>query len=48
MKMGEDGMPKKILLEQVGDYRKVGRPRLRWLDNVIDDLARAELRNGGE
>jgi hypothetical protein len=45
MRMGEDGMPKKILFEEPGGYRKVERPRLRWLDIVTDDLARAGVRN---
>jgi hypothetical protein len=45
MRMGEDGMPKKILLEEPGGYRKVRHPRLEWLDNVTDDLARAGVRN---
>jgi hypothetical protein len=45
MRMGEDGMPKKILLEEPGGYRKVGRPTLRWLDDVTDDMAKAGVRN---
>jgi (p)ppGpp synthase/HD superfamily hydrolase len=45
MRMGEDGKPKKILLEEPGGYMKVGHPRLRWLDNVTDGLARAGVRN---
>jgi hypothetical protein len=43
--MEGEGMPKKILLEQPGGYRKVGCPRLRWLDELTDHLARAGLRN---
>jgi hypothetical protein len=43
--MEEDGMPKKILLEEPGGYRKVGFLRLRWLDNVTDDLVRAGVRS---
>jgi hypothetical protein len=35
MRMGEDGMPKKILIEEPGGYRKVGRFRVRWLDEVM-------------
>jgi hypothetical protein len=38
MRMGTDGMPKKILLEKPGGYRKVGCLRLRWLDNVTDGM----------
>jgi hypothetical protein len=45
MRMREGGMPKKILREQPGGYRKVGRPTLRWLDNLTDDLAKAGVRN---
>jgi hypothetical protein len=40
MRMGEDGMPKKILLKKPRGYREVRHPRLRWLDNVPDDLAK--------
>jgi hypothetical protein len=45
MRMGENGMPRKILLEEPGGYRKVGCPRLKWLDDVTDDLSRAGVRN---
>jgi hypothetical protein len=44
MRMGEDGMPEENLLQQPGGYRKVERPRLRWLD-MTDNLARAGVRN---
>jgi hypothetical protein len=45
MRMGEDGMPKKIPLEEPEGCRKVGSPRLSWLVDVSDDLARAVVRN---
>jgi hypothetical protein len=38
-------MPKKILLEEEGGYRKVRCPRLSCLGNMTDDLARAGVRN---
>jgi hypothetical protein len=44
MRMGEDGMSEKILLKP-GGYRKVGRPRLKWLEDVTVDLARAGVGN---
>ena len=35
MRIGEDKMPKNILIEKPGGYRRVGRFRLRWLDDVM-------------
>lgn len=36
---GEDRMPKRVMLDEVSGRRSKGRPKLRWMDNVREDVA---------
>ena len=42
--MNDQRMQKKILRVQVYKSRKRGRHRIRWLDNVFEDLTRIDVR----
>jgi hypothetical protein len=42
--MGDERMVKRVFLGNPGRRRKPGRPRLRWLDCVEDDLKTSGLR----
>jgi hypothetical protein len=42
--MDDERLVKRVFLENPGERRKPGRPRLRWLDCVEDDLKTLGLR----
>ena len=44
-RMGNIRVQKNVLNMKPDGSRSVGRPRLRWLDNVEDDLCRLGIRN---
>ena len=41
-----DSLEKTLMLEEIGDRRRRGPPRMRWLDGIIDsmDVSLCELR----
>jgi len=39
-RMDETGMPKRVLKGKLYATRRIGRPRIRWLEGVITDLRR--------
>ena len=43
---GVDSLEKTLMLGGIGDRRRRGRPRMRWLDGIIDsmDMSLRELR----
>jgi hypothetical protein len=41
-------MPKRVLKGKLYVKRRIGRPRLRWMDDVTDDLRRMEIRSWTE
>jgi hypothetical protein len=43
--MDETAMPKRVLKGKVYAKRRVGRPRIRWLDDMADDLRRMGTRS---
>jgi hypothetical protein len=38
--MDETAMPKRVLKGKLYATRRIGRPRIRWLEDVIADLRR--------
>jgi hypothetical protein len=42
--MNEMAMPKRILRGKIYTTRKRGRPRLRWLEDVHDDLRKMKVK----
>jgi hypothetical protein len=42
--MPETQMPKRILKGRLDNRRRRGRPRMRWMDSVIADLATMGIR----
>jgi hypothetical protein len=43
-RMSETQMPKRILKGRLNNRRRKGRPRMRWMDSVIVDLATMGIR----
>jgi hypothetical protein len=46
--MDDERMVKRVFLGNPGGRKKPGRPRLRWLDCVEDDLKTLEVRKRAE
>jgi hypothetical protein len=42
--MNEMAMPKRMLHGKIDTTRKRGRPRLRWLEDVHDDLCKMKVK----
>jgi hypothetical protein len=42
--MDEMAMPKRVLKGKLYAKRRIGRPRLRWTDDVTDDLRKMGIR----
>ena len=43
--MSDDAIPKRIRVLQLEGYRRVGRPKGRWIDGVNGDAKRLGIRN---
>ncbi|KAI5731804.1 hypothetical protein M8J77_016329 [Diaphorina citri] len=41
--MGEDRLPRRVMLEDVGGRRSKRRPKLRWIDNIKEDITEMGL-----
>jgi hypothetical protein len=46
--MDEMAMPKRVLKGKLHAKRRIGRPRLRWADDVTDDLRKMGIRGWTE
>jgi hypothetical protein len=46
--MDETAMPKRVLKGKLYAKRRIGRPRLKWMDDVTDDLRRMGIRSWTE
>jgi hypothetical protein len=46
--MDETAMPKRVLKRKLYAKRSIGRPRLRWVDDVTDDPRRMGMRSWTE
>jgi hypothetical protein len=46
--MDEMAMPRRVLKGKLCAKRSIGRPRLRWMDDVTDDLRRMGIRSWTE
>jgi hypothetical protein len=44
-RMDETAVPIRVLKGKLYAKRRIGRPRLRWMDDVTDDLRRMGIRN---
>jgi hypothetical protein len=42
----DNAMPKRMLKGRLYSKRRTGRPRLRWLDNVENDLKKMKVKDG--
>jgi hypothetical protein len=47
-RMDEMAMPKRVLKGKLHAKSRIGRPRLRWMDDVIDDLRKMGIRGWTE
>jgi hypothetical protein len=45
--MNETALPKRILQGTIYTTRKRGRPRLRWLEGIYDDLRKMKVKGRG-
>ena len=45
MRMSERDIPKRLTFSETWGHRRQGRPELRWLDGVTDDLTKTGVRN---
>ena len=45
MRQDDDGLARRVLLNESGGKRATGRPRLRWEDGVKEDVAKLGRRN---
>jgi hypothetical protein len=41
--MEDSRMPKRVMREKIYTRRKMGRPKVRWLDDVQEDLSEMEI-----
>jgi hypothetical protein len=47
-RMDEMAMPKRVLKGKLDANRRIGRPRLRWTNDVTDDLRKMGIRGWTE
>jgi hypothetical protein len=47
-RMEDDAMPNRMLKGRLYSRRRKGRPRMRWLDDVEDDLQKMEVKGWKE
>jgi hypothetical protein len=45
--MNETAMPKRMFQGKIYMTRKKGRPRLRWVEDVYDDLSKMKVKGWG-